>query len=100
MTDNLFLDYCKSIIDFPAIRILKKTEMSKRNKHVVPREDGWAVKTAGRDRAASVHGTQAEAIDKARETARRNQGELFIHGRDGRIRDRSTYGEDPFPPRG
>jgi len=74
--------------------------MAKRNQHVVPHESGWAVKTEGRDKAASVHGTQAEAIDKAREMAHRNQGEMLVHGRDGRIRERSTYGEDPYPPEG
>jgi|AntRauTorckE6833_2_1112554.scaffolds.fasta_scaffold116882_2 hypothetical protein len=57
--------------------------MGKRNQHVVPHKEGWAVRTAGRNRAASVHETQVEAIDRARDTARRNQGELRIHGRDG-----------------
>ncbi|MEQ9568321.1 MAG: DUF2188 domain-containing protein, partial [Pseudomonadales bacterium] len=28
------------------------------------------------------------------------QTELYIHGKDGRIRERNTYGKDPFPPRG
>ena len=27
-------------------------------------------------------------------------GEVFIHGRDGKIRERNTYGHDPFPPQG
>lgn len=74
--------------------------MARRNQHVVPHKDGWAVRTQSRDRAASVHETQAGAIDKARAMARRNQSEMLIHGRDGRIRERSTYGEDPFPPKG
>jgi len=74
--------------------------MAKRNQHVVPHKGGWAVRGAGREKAASVHDTQADAIDTARNTARRNRGEMFIHGRDGRIRERSTYGEDPFPPKG
>lgn len=74
--------------------------MSKANQHVVPHDDGWAVKPEGADRASSVHTTQAEAIERAREIARNQGVELFIHGRDGRIRERDSFGNDPFPPRG
>jgi hypothetical protein len=47
-----------------------------------------------------VHETQREAIEAAREIARNQNTELFIHGRDGRIRERDSHGQDPFPPRG
>ncbi|MBY0544383.1 MAG: DUF2188 domain-containing protein, partial [Gammaproteobacteria bacterium] len=26
--------------------------------------------------------------------------EHFIHGKDGKIQERNSYGNDPFPPRG
>ena len=71
-----------------------------KNQHVVPRDDGWAVKGAGNSRATSVHDTQAGAIARAREIAQNQQSELLIHGRDGRIRARDSYGNDPFPPKG
>jgi hypothetical protein len=74
--------------------------MSGKNQHVVPHEDGWAVRGAGNDRATSVHSTQAEAIDRARSIAQNQQSELLIHGRDGRIRERDSHGRDPFPPPG
>ena len=74
--------------------------MAKRNQHVVPHDGGWAVRGAGSRRASSVHSTQEEAINAAREIARNQRSELFIHRKDGRIRDRSSYGNDPFPPRG
>lgn len=75
--------------------------MSKgRNQHIVPRGGGWAVQPAGAGRAASVHGTQAEAIARGREAARNQQSELLIHGRDGRIRERDSHGRDPHPPKG
>lgn len=74
--------------------------MSKRNQHVVPHKDGWAVKGAGAQRASSVHDTQQSAIDRAREIARNQESELLIHGRNGRIRDRDSHGNDPFPPEG
>jgi hypothetical protein len=67
--------------------------------HVVPREDGWAVQSEGSSRAASVHDTQREAVEAAREMAQNQEAELVIHGRDGRIRERDSYGLDPRPPR-
>ena len=74
--------------------------MRKRNQHVVPHEDGWAVRSAGSQRATSVHQTQREAIDAGRQIARNQRTELFVHGRDGRIRERDSHGNDPFPPVG
>ena len=66
----------------------------------LPHDDDWAVRGEGNERATSVHDTQQEAIDAGREIAE-NQGiELLIHGRDGQIRERNSYGNDPFPPRG
>ena len=73
--------------------------MAKKNVHVVPHQDGWAVKTEGSTRAAVVTDTQGQAIDHGRQQARRIQGELFIHGTDGKIRDRDSYGNDPCPPK-
>lgn len=73
---------------------------TKRNPHVVPHVEGWAVKREQATRATSVHSTQAEAIAAARHLAQRDKAELFIHGENGRIRDRRSYGQDPFPPKG
>lgn len=74
--------------------------MSKRDQHVVPHKDGWAVRGAGSRRASSVHDTQEQAIDAGRETARNQRSELYIHGRNGRIRERDSHGTDPHPPKG
>ena len=61
---------------------------------------GWKVKTEGAQRSAGVFDTQAEAIKYGTQIAKNNQVELFIHGRNGQIRERNTYRPDPFPPRG
>jgi len=74
--------------------------MSKRNQHIVPHPEGWAVKGAGSQRSSSIHDTQAEAIERGRDIARRQGTELLIHGKDGQIRARDSYGNDPFPPKG
>lgn len=73
--------------------------MSHKTVHVVPREDGWAVRRSNAERDSSHHPTQAAAIDAGRETAQRERTELVIHGRDGRIRDGDSFGNDPCPPR-
>jgi hypothetical protein len=74
--------------------------MSGKGQHVVPNGSKWVVRRAGTVRASGVYNTQKEAVDKAREAARIQKTELYIHGRDGRIRDRSTYNTDPCPPKG
>lgn len=74
--------------------------MSGKNQHVVPHGDDWAVKGAGNSKATSVHPTQADAIQRAREIARNQESELLIHGSDGRIRERDSHGNDPYPPKG
>lgn len=74
--------------------------MARKNQHVVPSDDGWAVKSAGSRRATKVFSTQKEAISAARGIAQRQGSELLVHGRDGRIREKNTYGKDPYPPKG
>lgn len=74
--------------------------MSKRNQHVVPHDKGWAIKPERSSRVTSVHDTQRKAINRAREISRNQKSELFIHGRNGRIRERDSHGHDPYPPKG
>lgn len=74
--------------------------MAGKNHHVVPHQDGWAVESAGNQRATSVHETQQQAVDAARNIARNQQSELVIHRPDGRIRDKDSHGNDPCPRKG
>ncbi|MFQ2386752.1 DUF2188 domain-containing protein [Aeromonas dhakensis] len=74
--------------------------MSGKNQHVVPTDDGWGVRGEGNERLTSRHDTQQQAIDAAREIAINQQSELLIHGRDGQIREKNSYGNDPYPPKG
>lgn len=70
-----------------------------KNQHVVPHLEGWAVKGEGNSKATIVTTTQQEAINAAREIAKNQQSELLIHGKDGQIRARDSYGNDPHPPK-
>ncbi|SKB89708.1 DUF2188 domain-containing protein [Macellibacteroides fermentans] len=72
----------------------------KKNQHVVPSGNQWAVKGEGNSIKTRITQTQSEAIDIARTIARKELSELVIHGKDGRIRQKNSYGNDPFPPKG
>jgi len=74
--------------------------MAKNYVHAVPHNGSWAVRREGASRVSSTHGTQTEAAAAAREIARREHGEVFIHRPNGQIRDRDSYGHDPYPPEG
>ncbi len=74
--------------------------MARRNQHIVPHDGDWAIRGAGSKRLTGVFPTQHTAMERAREIARNQETELYIHGRDGRIREQNSYGNDPFPPRG
>lgn len=74
--------------------------MSKgKNQHVTKHEDGWQVKGAGNSKATVVVDTQKEAIKVAKEIAKNQESEVVIHGTDGKIRDKDSYGNDPNPPK-
>ena len=72
-----------------------------KNQHVTKRPDGfWQVIGENNKRATAVVTTQKEAIEIAREIARRNQSELLIHATNGQIREKNSYGNDDCPPKG
>lgn len=72
-----------------------------KNQYVTPHKDGgWQVKGEGNIRATARTETQLDAIKIAREIAINNKSEVIIHGQNGRIREKNSYGNDPFPPRG
>jgi len=77
--------------------------MSNKNRTVYRRNDRqWVNKRNGADKASSVHSTQKDAENAAKEMLK-NQGggELTIIGRDHRIRSKDTIppGNDPNPPK-
>jgi hypothetical protein len=62
-------------------------------------QDDWAVKTEGSSRAHSVHKTQSEANKVARQIAINNHCGHKIQGRDGKIVNSNSYGNNPCPPK-
>jgi uncharacterized protein YdaT len=70
-----------------------------KNQHVTKHVEGWQVKGAGNNKATVVVDTQAEAIKIAKEIATNQKSEVVIHGTNGKIRDKDSYGNDPNPPK-
>lgn len=87
-----------------AVRNATRNEMEVymgKNQHVTHRSDGnWQVKGSGNKKATIITQTQKEAISIATDIARNQKSELVIHGLDGRIREKNSYGNDPYPPKG
>jgi hypothetical protein len=54
--------------------------------HIVPHENGWAVKREGKSDAESVHPTQKEAIEAGRDLAQKSEADLVVHRTDGTFR--------------
>ena len=71
-----------------------------KNQHVVPHNNAWAVRGEGNGKVTSTHSTQREAIEQAKSIAQNQRSEMLIHGENGQIRERNSYGNDPFPPKG
>ncbi len=69
--------------------------------HITQRSDGnWQYKEIHNTRATGVTTTQLQAFKDARSVAINRRAEVVIHGRNGRIRQKNSYGNDPFPPQG
>jgi len=74
----------------------KGADMSRKGDvHVVPSDGGWRVEVEGQSRASGTHETQRAAWQQAKQIAQRNHSEALLHGRNGQIRKRNTYGHNP-----
>lgn len=78
--------------------------MVKNGRTVSQRNDGtWANQKDGGQRATSLHRTQREAADAARQNLlTQGGGELKIKNEEGKIRQKDTIApaKDPYPPKG
>lgn len=70
-----------------------------KNQHVVKTLDGWGVRGKGNSRLTSGHRTKSAAENAARQIAKHQNAELVIHGRDGKIQDKDSCGNDSCPPK-
>lgn len=74
--------------------------MSTGDIHTVHRNGRWYNEVEGGKRASNSADTKAEAQKIGRDMSRDRGVEHVIHNKDGKIGERNSYGNDPFPPRG
>ena len=68
--------------------------------HVVPNPDGgWDIKKGGSERVSGHFELKPDAVDAGRQLSRNQKTGFYIHGKDGRIQQKDSHGNDPIPPR-
>ena len=69
--------------------------------HVVPNADGgWDVKKDGATRSSGHFDKKQEAVDAERKISQNQGTEFYIHGKDWKIQNKDSHGNDPYPPKG
>lgn len=75
----------------PAIRAYSEAvEKGKKNQHIVPHGDKWAVTNLVSGKATQIFIDESGAIEYAHSHAARGTA-VFIHSSDGRIKERKDY---------
>ena len=63
--------------------------MEKKNQHVVPLGNGWAVKGAGNSKYTAITERKGDAKKIAKSIAKNSDSEVIVHGKDGKIQVKS-----------
>ena len=80
-----FIQVYNGNLKYVATKDRKEVNMAGKNIHVVHNGDQWKVKQENAQRSSGNFRTHQE---------------VAIHGLDGRIREKHSYGNDPYPPEG
>lgn len=71
-----------------------------RNQHITHNPNGgWNVLGAGNTKPTKILPTKQDAINYGRIIAKNQGSELVIHGLNGKIQDKDSYGNDSCPPK-
>ncbi len=71
-----------------------------KNQHITKNKNGgWNVLGEKNQKPSHICQTKKEAIELGKKIAKNQKSELVIHGIDGKIQDKDSYGNDPIPPR-
>ena len=71
-----------------------------KNQHITHNPNGgWNVLGAGNTKPTKILTTKQEAINYGRIIAKNQGSELIIHGLNGKIQDKDSYGNDYCPPK-
>ncbi len=73
--------------------------MPRKEHHVVPHKDGWAVKRNNAKRASRTFPKKIDAMKYGRDQSKKHKTELIPHKKDGTIQNPDSHGKDPCPPK-
>lgn len=88
---QFWVDLLKKVLKGWAKKQGIRTSPKTWNQHVVPHENGWAIKGEGNTRYTDTFKKQSTAIRRAKTIAKNQGGDVIIHRADGSIRDRIKY---------
>ena len=90
-SSTFWTNLLKKIIKIILKNLGVRTSPPTHNQHVVPHEEGWAVKGEGNERYTAIYKYQRDAIERAKDIAKNYGSSVIIHREDGTIRDRMSY---------
>ncbi len=68
--------------------------------HIIPTSNGgWTVKSSSSKASMGTFKTQKQAISHAKHEAKKEEGILYVHDKNGYIRESHNFGKDIYPPR-
>ena len=73
--------------------------MGRKTHDVHTSKDGNRWKNTQDGQRVSTHNTQAAAIERGKSEAKQDRVDHVVHGRDGKIRSKDSFGNDSNPPR-
>jgi hypothetical protein len=73
--------------------------MADKDVFVVPAGENWGVRRPNKNKLSKKFDTKNEAIEYGKELAKKDKSELTILKKDGKIQNKNSYGNDPYPPK-
>ncbi|MEN9326206.1 MAG: hypothetical protein RI943_627 [Bacteroidota bacterium] len=70
-----------------------------KNQYIVPIQGGWGIHGEGNNKLTKKTKTKAEAMEIGKAIAKNQQAELIVMGKNFKIQNKNSFGNDPFPPR-
>jgi hypothetical protein len=90
------------IIAHPAYLVVSSDgdKMTAKDRYVIASiAGGWSVYSSGASRASRRFDRQSDAVRYARDLARRERTDLYVHRRDGTVSHRDSYADQQSPRR-
>jgi len=82
----------KSSSTNPHIRAyIKAVQKGLKAQHIIPTKSKWVVKRIHTDTDMKTFSSQQDALAYAQKTARSERADIFIHGLNGRIKERLSF---------